>query len=119
MELFFYAAVRFLGRLYNIDPSIFWGVVAALLVGVIALLTLIFIVYKRKADQRELAAWVNEKQTKGRKNFEADGVAHDSAYRSGDTSAHFLELFSRQWTQEEREAVSLRPQARSSIEANS
>lgn len=119
MELFFYAAVRFFGRLYNFDPSIFWVVVVALLVGVIALLTLIFIVYKRKTDQRELAAWVNEKQTKGRKNFETEVAGYNGAYQSGYKSAHFLDLFSRQWTQEEREAVPLRPQARSSNQANS
>lgn len=119
MEQFFYAAVRFLGRLYNINPSIFMVVVVALLVGGITLLALIFVVYKRKADQRELAAWVSEKQTKGRKNFEAEVPGYNGAYQSGYKSAHFLDLFSRQWTQEEREALPLRTQARLSNKSNS
>jgi Tfp pilus assembly protein PilP len=119
MDLFFYAAIRFLTRLYTYDTSMFWTAVAALLIGGGSILTLILVVCKRKADQRKLAAWVQEKQTKGRKNFEADSSTSNNSYRSNCQSAHFLDLFSRQWTQEERESVALSPQAQSRNDANS
>jgi hypothetical protein len=119
MEQFLHTAIRFLERLYASDPLILWIVVAALAVGSVFILTLTFIVCKVKVDQLKLAAWVQEKQAKGRKSFEADVSTFSSVNRSNRQSAHFLDLFSRQWTEEERGAMAIAPQARSRNDANS